>query len=488
MGFKTDTSFLKYLTMGAVGVRSVIDALRAQGFEPIELERYCGSNKLWMTKLKRLRLPDLLCIRSGLRLEVRAKSALEIKMSDAPGNAERTWDAGLRDDDLIAFIVVQERGAGFAAASPPALFSVATLRASAGLSKLGEPKSADEGAERGRTWGSVVPKRPGVVTAVDSGRLVVRHSGDGRPERPQTYKLSGRHSYVKVGDKFEAGTAFLAGLPASMASLGPYRARAYAPLAELESPNAIDRYAAAKAIRHRGNRDVAVQAALDAQMFVEMDERVRLEIAAASAGLGSGLGQEYISQELRDGERADLKMEAVLILTEIGDGFARQELKFVAQDPRYRGQEIRQAALWGLGKKGLKAYADLVAFVADEDEQVAMHAITAFGNDAPQQVVHALVAELVGGDPRKAAAASEALRVVGSDLVARELVDAATGPNSDWVVATLGRMPSQSVARAITSGDLRTRVAPLLLLGADANWLATGSRVDDMAFLARQDI
>src|SRR6266852_5893227 len=99
MGFKTDTSFLRFLSMGAIGVRQTMKQLRARRFEPIELERYCGSNKIWMTKVKRLRLPDVLCVRTGLRLEVRAKSDLKIRMSDAPGNPDRRWDVGMRDED-----------------------------------------------------------------------------------------------------------------------------------------------------------------------------------------------------------------------------------------------------------------------------------------------------------------------------------------------------------------------------------------------------
>ena len=102
MGFKADTSFLRFLSMGAVGVHRTMQRLRDRGFEPIELERYCGSNKIWTTKVKRLRLPDLLCVKTGMRAEVRAKTDLKIRMSDAPANPERIWDAGLRDDDIVA--------------------------------------------------------------------------------------------------------------------------------------------------------------------------------------------------------------------------------------------------------------------------------------------------------------------------------------------------------------------------------------------------
>ena len=52
MGFKADTSFLRFLSMGAAGARQTMSQMKATGFEPIELERYCTSNKIWTTKSK----------------------------------------------------------------------------------------------------------------------------------------------------------------------------------------------------------------------------------------------------------------------------------------------------------------------------------------------------------------------------------------------------------------------------------------------------
>ena len=82
MNFKEAGSFLDKITMGAVGTKAVIESLNSHGHEIIELERYCTSNKIWSTKIKRLRMPDLLYLKCGKRIEARAKSALEIKMSD----------------------------------------------------------------------------------------------------------------------------------------------------------------------------------------------------------------------------------------------------------------------------------------------------------------------------------------------------------------------------------------------------------------------
>jgi len=108
VGLKVDSSFLKFVTMGALGARRVCELMANAGLQPIELERYSRSNKIWSTKVKRLRLPDLLCVRTGLRVEVRAKSKLTIKMSDAPTKPDRRWNTGLAPRDMIAFVLIRE--------------------------------------------------------------------------------------------------------------------------------------------------------------------------------------------------------------------------------------------------------------------------------------------------------------------------------------------------------------------------------------------
>ena len=109
MGFKSDREFLRNVSIGAIGTRQVAAVLRRGGFQIIELERYSSSNKIWATKIKRLRVPDLLCLRSGIRIESRGKSSLEVTMSHAVANPDRAWDKGLRDTDLIAFVKCSPR-------------------------------------------------------------------------------------------------------------------------------------------------------------------------------------------------------------------------------------------------------------------------------------------------------------------------------------------------------------------------------------------
>lgn len=228
-------------------------------------------------------------------------------------------------------------------------------------------------------------------------------------------------------------------------------------------------------------------AALEAVLAKEQDERVALEAAGSAARLGSSLGQNRIAEFLWGAGRADLRMEAVLILTELANRFAKDELVRVASDPRFGGDEVRQAAVWGLGKTGMKAYDELLPFIADPDQDVALHAIVAFSNDTPERVIRALVQELRAGDQRRAAAASEALRIIGGETVLRVLIEAAA-TGQDWVLATLGRLPPSMTRAALSGSALLQQLTPMLLLGEGANWLASDDRIMDIAFLAKQSV
>ncbi|PYP91849.1 MAG: hypothetical protein DMG65_05980 [Candidatus Angelobacter sp. Gp1-AA117] len=487
MGFKTDSSFLRFLSMGAIGVRQTMKQLSGMGFKPIELERYCASNKLWTTKVKRLRLPDVLCVKTGLRLEVRAKSDLKIRMSDAPNNPDRRWDSGLRDDDVAAFIAVAEGEGGPVPADEAVFFSVSALRASVGQSQLGPPKSASEGAERDRTWPSTVPSCDGTVESVSKEKLVVMMQVGEGATRKQTYTLNGKHVYVQPGAQFKAEVSILAGAPEKQADLAAFLNKNYDPLAGLQEANAVDRYAAVKSLPYRDDLRARAVPALEALLNNEQEERVALEAAGASAVLGSALGQDRITKILWGDGREDLRMESVLILTELASPFARDELVRVAGDKKFAGNEIRQAAVWGLGKAGLKAYDQILPYIADEDENVALHAIVAFGVDTPDVVIVRLVDELTKNDQRRAAAASETLRLIGNETVLKFLIEAAAGGH-DWVLATLGRLPAALVRPALTGSDLLKKVAPLLLLSEGSNWLAPEDRLMDIGFLVKQNL
>ena len=492
MGFKTDTSFLRFLSMGARAVHRAMGILQQQGFRPIELERYCGSNKIWATKVKRLRLPDLLCVNTGLRVEVRAKTDLKIRMSDAPQNPARTWDAGNRDDDVVAFVACFDTVDGPVPAQNAVFFNIRSLRDAVAHSKLGPPKSASEGAERDRTWPAIIPSRDGRVLEVTPEKIIVEFKEGEGPVRRQTYTLRGKTPYIAPGETFTAETTILAGAPASLADLRSSLQQRYTPLNDLASPAAVDRYAAVKALRFREDPRGHVISALEDLLQRETEHRVALEAAGTAAALDSELGRERISQLIwNNDDRPDLRMEAVFILTELGPNtFTREQLNRIARDPMFENQEARQAAVWGLGKAGLKCYEDLLAFIDHADENTAFHAIAAFGADTPQVVIDRLVNDLVTGDVRRASAASEALRIIGTEDVFRTVISAAHAQPlvSGWLLATLGRLPPEQVRQQLRDSPLLERVSPMLLVAPGANWLTSDIVTADIAFLLKQNL
>jgi HEAT repeat protein len=220
---------------------------------------------------------------------------------------------------------------------------------------------------------------------------------------------------------------------------------------------------------------------------------VALEVANAAAALGSDAGTQYIHDVLW-GEDVDapMRMEAAFIATELGRGnqrgFATDVLTRIASEAaRFRDNEVRQAALWGLGHAGVRAYDRLLPFLDDPEENVAMHAIAAFGSDTPAPVIVSLVAALRDASPRKVAACSEALRLIGSDVVIRQLIAAAgaQGAERAWVLATLGRLPAADLRAALAGTALLAELEPLLLVSS-GSWLSKEDANLSLRFLSKQ--
>jgi hypothetical protein len=487
MGFKADLSFLSKLTMGATATRAVIDFLRGAGFSPVELERYSTSNKIWTTKVKRLRLPDVLCIRTGLRVEVRGKSKLEIKMSHSPNVPERHWDSGLRDEDLVALVPCRDLGDRIEIRGNSTYLTVAAMRAAAATAKLGPPKSASEGAERDLTWPSVLPTGDGLVSGVDGLRLRVRF----RSGRNHSFPLTGKHAYLGEGDNFTEGVTILASTVANSANLPAYLRQAWDPLGDLHAGDAADRYAAAKALGHLPTL-AATRAALEAALTAETEHRTALEVAGAAARQGSELGLTRLREAVFDpveGSPGYLPMEAVFILSELASPTASRVLEEIAASDSFRGNELRQAAAWGLGKKGGRQYDRLVQFLGDAEDDFTMHVIAAFGGDAPVGVVRQLV-EVVRSDAedRGRASAAAALGMIGTTVVAQEVLAALQARPNPWLLAVFGRLPEACVRELVVPQAIEAAIEPLRVLGADRNWLAPTAASTNFNFLVQQSL
>jgi len=318
--------------------------------------------------------------------------------------------------------------------------------------------------------------------------------GDGRA-RPQMFALKDKRghvktAYVRPGDRFVGGASILAGTPPWLASLSTYRQHVYNPLAHLDADTAVDRYAAVKSLPFRPDLTQAAVSAIEARLDVEREDRVLLEAAGAGTALGSTKALDRLAAILWTQEREDLRMEAVLILTELRAHGAREILNRVARDPRFETDEIRQAAVWGLGKAGLEHYDDLLTFINDPDRDVALHAIVGFGHDANAAVVDQLIADLLAEDHSRSPAASEALRCIGNDLVLERLIAAKRGRNhpDPWLLATLGRLAPDRVRTALAGDPILDQLAPLLLLSDRTNWIADNAVDIDLKFLLKQNL
>jgi HEAT repeat protein len=297
--------------------------------------------------------------------------------------------------------------------------------------------------------------------------------------------------YVASGEQFEAEASIIAGIPPRRASLGPYLQNKYDPLGQVAANDAVDRYAAVKSLPFLPEKKKEAVAAIEKRLDAEKEDRVLLEAAGAGAALGSEEAWARIGDFFVWGqERDDLRMEAVFILKELGGDRPRDLLVEIATDDSFAEDEIRQAAVWSLGKTGLKRYVDLLPFLKDAERDVVLHAIAAFGTDTPDLVIDQLIAELLSADKRHAPAASEALRLIGNDAALKQLIAAAEGKNTsiDWILATLGRFPADKVRTALKDNPLLDRLGPLLLLSNTDNWLAEDTADIDLKFLFKQNL
>ncbi|HEV8608084.1 MAG TPA: hypothetical protein VGQ99_22300, partial [Tepidisphaeraceae bacterium] len=218
--YKTDASFLEKLVIGATGTKGVFADLQKQGHRPIELERGSMSYKIWKKiKIKRLRVPDLLCLACATRTEARAKTDLEISMSHSLADEERSWDKGLGDNDMVGLALCTRTGMGATdwEASDLIQYIPAKALRRAFQEKqtiVSEAKGSQEGFEVRVLWPSAVASADGSVKAVSGDRVQIQRSAD---NLTLSYSLKRRDIGLKilvaVGDPVRAGQIIASVVP-----------------------------------------------------------------------------------------------------------------------------------------------------------------------------------------------------------------------------------------------------------------------------------
>ena len=481
MAFKTDESFLEKLTMGAAGSRAVAVRLQGLGHEMAELERYTTANKIWSRKVKRLRLPDLFCVKCGLRVEARAKSKLEIKLSDSPMVSGREWDANLRDSDLIGLVKCYLEEGEVRAGSRVEFFCVGALRESVEVSRLGPPKSASEGAERDRTWPANAPPRDGRVARVGADGVRVEWGEGGS----YTYRRSDakNHVYVSEGEEFVGLEQFIIGSVEAPSELECPGAT-WSHLDDLSSEEPTDRYAAAKALGLLGDKK-AVGALGQVSTNQDEDIRIRVEAIGALGRLGDLDAVEKLSVIAMSDEYPEgMPMEAVFILSELPWTSAADALEDIASKEEL-DEEIRAAAVWGLGSTGHGEAARLLGFIGDANDYVAVHAVIAAGSSLDQATCMA-AAEMLKQESRQAAAAARLLASQGTDgaSVLAQVAEQGSGEARLWALRGLGLAGRAALSAVELDRETLRLLEPMLV--AEDDFLNEGEVLKLLLFVEKQ--
>jgi hypothetical protein len=470
VGFKEDADFARFVSVGAIGTEAVANRLRNQfNHQPIELERYAMANKVWQTKVKRLRLPDLLCVRCGLRVESRAKSKLKIMLShsDTPG---REWDSGgMRHDDLFAFLHTDiNQDPPYCGA--PIYFSTEALQASISHVKRSAPKAASEGSEVTLTWPCWVPTKSGRFLGVDDEGRIVFSGEDGRVQRYWQWRNWGgpRFVYSEPQDFFRGDEQVLAGV-AEQSSNPVCSGNTWDLAAALHSGDVVERYAAVKAtgaVELRGLGSTLSRISGNASE----DWRVRLEAQVALARLEPDPWVRRIMNQISDPQtETDQQMEAVLAMSELPSEAAANALDRIAAKSDLPS-ELRAAAAWGLGQGAARNPELLLDHFVDPEPIVALHAISSV-DELPSGLQQTLVGWMAEEGMNRASAAAQLLQrhgCVDSLLEATQIGDNACL----WALRALGELPP-ALVRCLAGNRLTPEIEEVLLpmwLGQD-DWL-----------------
>lgn len=352
--YKSDDSFLEKLAIGAIGTRQVISDLQNQGYQAIELERGSTGFKIWKSiKIKRVRVPDILCVDTAIRIESRAKTALAISMSHSTAEESRGWDFGLEDRDHVALVVCTrtgERPIDWTAEDLVQYVKVSALRAAF---KNGEvitekPKGAEEGFESRLTWPAAIASSDGVISSITENRIQFKRALDNR-----TISLSLQKKGIKlkpltqVGKQIRKGKILASVVQATDTIPKTAQVDSNYYLNQLSSSSISDRYCAAKALSTLTL--VEPQKVLLEKLSDEAEHiYIRLEVAASLARAQNPNGIEFI-RKIFSGSYLEHRLEAVIILGEIKTNEACQLLREVLNDES-QNPEIRGGAAWALGE------------------------------------------------------------------------------------------------------------------------------------------
>lgn len=398
--FKSDDSFLRKLIIGAAGTNSTIARLQELGFDPIELERGSTDYKIWKKiKIKRIRVPDILCLKTGTRFESRGKTKAEISMSHSLQNPDRAWDTGLRDEDYVSMVVFRqdnENAKDIEQVSPVHFISVKDMRYAFvhNLTTTPGKKGYEEASEIRVIWPTAFANNDSTISSITDNRVVLTGS------RKQTVNLSRSYKdgeimlvpQVAENQRVSSNQVLASVMPVTT-SIACGEAVGEAFFAnKLTDINMSDRYTAAKALRYTGfqtSKGILVERMNDPNEHVY----VQLEAAAALAAQGHEEGWQYIEEKVNgSGMNVPLEtqLETIIVLSEIPGIRSELLLIGVLQD-RSKNEEIRAGAAWALKQFQTEGSVEALANTFHEISiEIKTQAARALLHIAEPQVPHLL--------------------------------------------------------------------------------------------------
>ena len=468
LALKPDSSFFRKIALGAVGSRRVAQDLDRRGHRIAELERGAMDTKLWKDiKRKRVRIPDLVCERCGLRVESRAKTKAELSMSHSPTDQERAWNFGMVDSDVIAFPVCKAgeeklRSSGRLKESVSYWHERNWIRwhpegkvnyVRVGRFRVLPPgstttKGVTEGAETSVGWKSLFSGQTGVVESIQGQRITIARAGDGRRHT----RLIPEPLQIVVVEGQEIARNQIIASVVTPESDDDLRCPDAIPTKHLRrllaSRERTQRFTGVKLARLRRDASLEVIANLEADQ--EEDVYIRLEAAAYLSAVRNVAAEDLFAPYLVSPDQ-QIQLEAVIALGEAGTDECVSMLSAILNDPR-RPFFARSAAAWCLSRiGGMEACGRLVRAFADVDPNIreeALEGIVTVNSDT----VPVLLAGLQEVDPAIAAGCAEALRQHGalSNDAVREISAQLVGADpSLWAVWLAGNLPRERLAGAV---------------------------------------
>ncbi|WIG58309.1 MAG: hypothetical protein OJF49_001054 [Ktedonobacterales bacterium] len=475
--FKTDTSFLEKLSIGAIGTQRVFADLTDAGHQPIELERGSRSFKIWREiKIKRIRVPDILCIRCGTRVESRGKTKFEVSMSHSLADAERAWNSGLYDQDYVALVGVHKRGEApidWEADQNVSYIQVGEMDTAfrAGLVKSTTPKGAQEGFESRLIWPSTIAAAAGIVLAVDASSIRIRRTADNRTVSYR-WRSPGVKPSVKAGEQVVEDQIIASVVtPHPSFSCAPIAAEEHF-LRRLRSASVSERYAAAKALRFLPTSEPILAALTDRLKDSDEHIYVRMEAAATLARADRAEGWDFIRQRLQD-DYPQHRLEAVIILAELDKPSSITLLQAVLSDPTQHA-EVRAGAAWSLGELGdPSSIESLVNAFGELADVIRVEAARALARFAPAYSGN-LIDRFGSASATLRPGIAWALSKSGQFNIS-ELLTARTDEDArQWISYILGMRDSQefiSELEALKAQDLEVYFATTVLWKIVSSWV-----------------